>query len=339
MAEAEETRDNNEIWGTWEELLLVSAVNKHGIKNWDSVAMEIQNRTPNFILTPHICKQKYQQLRRRFNETDNDNNDNTIPWLDELRKLRVAELRREVQQYDVSIVSLQLKVKRLTEERERSPQVKPDLDTTQREKPISGEDSDRDNQSFNESNSTDPKTEKQVTDGVDESDKPKPNKIVAGDGPDELDPVTADEDKRVVVVEEGSWNGSSETINIAKDSVVSQTLQKSSEPIKNREAGDSGELWESVESKGVEAEEEEGTKENSDVQSSANLSMKNRRKTDIVVSVSSSGDGSPDNDEISPAIKRISVKSQPLAKFLEMIKSHKYGYVFERRLESQVFLP
>ncbi|PIA34212.1 hypothetical protein AQUCO_03800063v1 [Aquilegia coerulea] len=356
MAEAEETRRNiDEIWGTWEELLLVSAVNKHGIKNWDSVAMEIQNKITSpqhFILTPHVCKQKYQQLRQRFNEnqdnTTNTNIDNTIPWLDELRKLRVAELRREVQQYDVSIVSLQLKVKRLTEERERSSkdnQVQPsDLDRTVPEKTISGEDSDRDNQSFNESNSTDLKSENQVTAGVDESDKTQPNKIVAvaGAGAGDLDPVTAEEDKRVVavvVVEEGSWNGSSETINIAKDSVVSQTLQKSSEPIiKNREAGDSAELWESVESKGEgegedAEEEEEGTKENSDVQSSASLSMKNRRKTDVVVSVSSSGDG--EGDDISPAIKRISIKSQPLAKFLEMIKSHKYGYVFERRLESQ----
>ncbi|KAI6677594.1 hypothetical protein NL676_038390 [Syzygium grande] len=36
-----------------------------------------------------------------------------IPWLEELRKLRVAELQQEVQRYDVSILSLQLKVKKL----------------------------------------------------------------------------------------------------------------------------------------------------------------------------------------------------------------------------------
>ncbi|PIA34201.1 hypothetical protein AQUCO_03800054v1 [Aquilegia coerulea] len=104
----------------------------------------------------------------------------------------VGELRREVQQYDVSIVSLQLKVKRLTEERERSSkdnQVQPsDLDRTVPEKTISGEDSDRDNQSFNESNSTDLKNENQVTAGVDESDKTQPNKIVACAGAGELDP-------------------------------------------------------------------------------------------------------------------------------------------------------
>ncbi|XP_056163451.1 uncharacterized protein LOC130136902 [Syzygium oleosum] len=43
-----------------------------------------------------------------------------IPWLEELRKLRVAELQQEVQRYDVSIPSLQLKVKKLEEEREES---------------------------------------------------------------------------------------------------------------------------------------------------------------------------------------------------------------------------
>ncbi|GAB2235924.1 hypothetical protein Droror1_Dr00026369 [Drosera rotundifolia] len=39
---------------------------------------------------------------------------------DALRKLRVEELKREVQRRDASIVSLELKVKRLEEEREKT---------------------------------------------------------------------------------------------------------------------------------------------------------------------------------------------------------------------------
>ncbi|KAF9614554.1 hypothetical protein IFM89_019301 [Coptis chinensis] len=262
-AEEEETRlttteeegnkeEGEGIWGTWEELLLVSAVNRHGTKNWESVAMEIQNRITS------------------------------------------------------SSSSLQLKVKRLKEEREHSSkdsgEVKPDLETKSQnlvaEKPIPGEDSDRENQSFNESNSSDPK-----------------RPISLDTKPETVEPVgnvskPAGED---------SCNGSSETIGKNTNSAVSQALKL--EPIQKRETRESTELWESfAESKEV------VMKENSDVQSSASLS--HRRKKDV--SVSSSG-----GEEISPAMKRLSVKSQPLVKIFEIIKGHKYGSVFERRLESQ----
>lgn len=108
------TEDPNANWTTWEELLLAFAVNRHGTKSWDSIAIEIQNRTSSsLLLTANNCKQKYHELQHRFKAVDDktngvddesDNCDDKIPWLDELRKLRVAELRREVQRYDVSIV-------------------------------------------------------------------------------------------------------------------------------------------------------------------------------------------------------------------------------------------
>ncbi|KAJ4979672.1 hypothetical protein NE237_010452 [Protea cynaroides] len=359
MAKSNDTM--KETWGTWEELLLASAVNRHGTNSWDSVAMEIQNRSCSLhLLTPQNCKQKYHDLNRRFiakddktiikgveSEPPKDMKDE-IPWLEDLRKLRVAELRREVQRYDVSIVSLQLKVNRLKEEREQSlrskenDEQKPDLETnldkervkeeerdTKSDKsspenvagePVPGEESDRDNQSFNESNSTDPKTENRDN-GVEGAEK-KPVPVEPVVGPP--DPVSG-ESKHVG---EGSYHGSNDTI--AKELAAQPVLGTSEVPNTARETSDSPESWESVaESKGG---GEEGHKESSDVQSSASLSRKNRRKKAIYGS--SSGE-EPEADEVSPAIKRIYVKSQPLIAFLEIIRSHKFGSVFERRHESQ----
>eukprot|EP00262_Sarcandra_glabra_P003669 TRINITY_DN1442_c2_g1_i2.p1 TRINITY_DN1442_c2_g1~~TRINITY_DN1442_c2_g1_i2.p1 ORF type:complete len:488 (+),score=58.65 TRINITY_DN1442_c2_g1_i2:172-1464(+) len=71
------------------------------------------------------------------------------------------------------------------------------------------------------------------------------------------------------------------------------------------------------------------SKESSDVQSSASLLKKKRRKRTIPGNVSGE---EPEIDEVCPAS---SVKSQPLIGLLEMIRSHKYGYIFERRLQSQ----
>lgn len=87
-------------WGTWEELLLAAAVDRHGTTDWDAVAVEVHGRTASpLVPTPDNCRQRYHALRRRFAADDDD-----IPWVEELRKLRVAELRREVRRCDVSIV-------------------------------------------------------------------------------------------------------------------------------------------------------------------------------------------------------------------------------------------
>ncbi|KAI3936293.1 hypothetical protein MKW92_041489 [Papaver armeniacum] len=344
-------------WGTWEELLLACAVKRHGTNNWESVANEIQNKksSSNFIVTPRNCKQKYHDLHHRFmvhsedivdsEIIDHHNNDNLnidsnrIPWLDELRKLRVAELRREVQEYDVSIVSLQLKVKRLEEEREESLKdkndfdVKPDLLETgtkeeeeeedgkkietepprspslieKTDKPVSGDEHDRDNQSFNESNFSDLKDGKTPEVEVEKILEP-------------VQAITETQDHILIdkPLGENSCNGSSETI--AKDSAV-QVEKKSSEariPVR--------------ETRGNRGGEEEGTKESSDVQSSASLSRKNGRRK--ITSGSSSGE-EHETEEVSPAIKRISVKSEPLLGFLEKILSHRYGSIFKSRLKSQ----
>ncbi|RVW93587.1 uncharacterized protein LOC100263099 [Vitis vinifera] len=339
-----EKRDND-TWTTWEELLLACAVKRHGFQNWDSVAMEIQTRSslPHLLTTAQNCQQKYHDLKRRFTATAKDNDaetqsqnqvrdeTDTIPWLEELRKLRVAELRNEVHRSDVSILSLQLKVKRLEEEREQSTKendndvVKPDLDDEVKEerskdevkegdevpeksspegdagKLISGEESDRENRSVNESNSTGVKGENIETAVEEAAREPEPTEP----GSTKPDPVSSDSKP----VGEDSYNGSSE-------------------PNRAKKADDSSELRESA------AHSKDGTKESSDVQSSASLTRKRKRRRKKEISGSSSGD-EPETEAVSPATKRICVKSQPLVSFLEIIRSHKHSSLFERRLETQ----
>eukprot|EP01018_Ginkgo_biloba_P033281 Gb_11179 [translate_table: standard] len=130
--------DKNSKWGTWEELLLGSAVKKHGINNWDSVSLEVQARKLSpYFFSSEDCKAKYDALQGRYNKTHNSNNNscrwvqrydefeeflvddcsNSLPWLEELRKLRVAQLKRELERYDGSIVSLESKLRKLKAER------------------------------------------------------------------------------------------------------------------------------------------------------------------------------------------------------------------------------
>lgn len=115
--EPEDTEESPPAWGTWEELLLAYAVNRYGTKSWDSISSELRKRSSApILLTPRHCEQKYGELKRRFNQSDeedvemDDGSDTTttttatdIPWLDELRKLRVLELQRELQNYDLYI--------------------------------------------------------------------------------------------------------------------------------------------------------------------------------------------------------------------------------------------
>lgn len=96
--------------------MLACAVKRHGYKDWDSVSMEIQSRSslPHILTTAHHCKLKYHDLKRRFTTppakpeeeqvAEGGDKVDDVPWLEELRKIRVAELKQEVQRYDVSIL-------------------------------------------------------------------------------------------------------------------------------------------------------------------------------------------------------------------------------------------
>lgn len=107
----------SQVWGTWEELLLTCAVKRHGSKDWDSVAKEVGSRS-SLDASGTSCRLKYQDLKRRFQDSvdddgrgnneavaeDEEDTDGEIPWLEQLRSLRVAELRRDVQRCDESIL-------------------------------------------------------------------------------------------------------------------------------------------------------------------------------------------------------------------------------------------
>ncbi|ERN03421.1 uncharacterized protein LOC18431561 isoform X1 [Amborella trichopoda] len=98
-------------WGTWEELVLGGAVLRHGTRAWEAVASELRSRTTfPYIFTPKECQEKYEDLRERYCESD--------AWFEELRKLRVAELKRELERSDDSIGSLQSRLESLKSERE-----------------------------------------------------------------------------------------------------------------------------------------------------------------------------------------------------------------------------
>ncbi|PON34683.1 Octamer-binding transcription factor [Parasponia andersonii] len=326
-------------WGTWEELLLACAVHRYGIDSWDSVATELRKRTsiPHLLLTPHSCKHKYHDLKRRFARNDvvsapSDEKDDgaaiaaSIPFLDELRRLRVAELRREVERYDISIVSLETKVEKLKEEREQSlkgPE-KPDLekeskdDDEEEEETVRSEGASRDNMAdkavsgggsvYDESNSTNLKGE--ALPGPEPATSPpipaEPASAAAG----ELDRVR--EYGKLAV--EDSYNGSSETIG--KESAAVSPVQESEKVLSEKNGG-----GDSAESK----EEEEGTKEvcSSEMQSSTSLSRKKKVEE------------SDEPEDQSVDTKRAPIESQSLIDFLEILRSHKPGSFFERRLEIQ----
>ncbi|KAL6129864.1 hypothetical protein ACLB2K_068246 [Fragaria x ananassa] len=166
-----------ESWGTWEELLLACAVKRHGVDDWESVAMEVQGKTslPQLLTTAFNCKLKYHDLQRRFHQhqaaANDDDDPDPIPWLHHLKNLRLAQLRQDLHRYDVSIMSLQSKVKRLEEEGKHEDDPKPDLEEHNSKRRSRSEDkqidkktpdgpdrSKHENQSVNGSNSTCSKT-------------------------------------------------------------------------------------------------------------------------------------------------------------------------------------
>lgn len=309
---------NGEIWGTLEELLLACAVIRHGTTCWDSIANELQKRiNHSFVFSPHNCRQKYVDLKRRFSadggaaeERENDDGEELLRMVDELRKLRVDQLKREVQRHDLSIVSLQLKVKRLEEERENTLQkikepeggsdlrVEPDGNTArtgvkagepERYSPEKFDSAE--NRSFNESNEPSHNNKadnKNSSPEKEKESKSKQRKPEVKVGPDPVEPV------------------------------------KESGSVASRHA----ELGESV----SESKRDSG-KQSSDVQSSSSLS-KLKKKRRRFKGGGSSGD-ELEAEKFSPANKRISVKSQPLIRCLEILRSHKHGSIFQRRLPSQ----
>ncbi|KAJ8761363.1 hypothetical protein K2173_001493 [Erythroxylum novogranatense] len=101
-------------WGTWEELLLGGAVLRHGTRDWDTVASELRARTRTrslcpLVYTPEVCKAKYEALQQRYA--------GSAALFEELRKQRMAELKRALELSEDSIGSLESKLEILKAER------------------------------------------------------------------------------------------------------------------------------------------------------------------------------------------------------------------------------
>ncbi|KAM0870624.1 hypothetical protein ACQ4PT_039873 [Festuca glaucescens] len=92
-------------WGTWEELVLGGAVQRHGPASWDAVAAELRSRSPGSF-SPEECEAKFSEIQARYSASD--------AWFDELRKQRVAELRRELRKSESFIGSLQSVIESLS---------------------------------------------------------------------------------------------------------------------------------------------------------------------------------------------------------------------------------
>ncbi|KMT15328.1 hypothetical protein BVRB_3g060340 [Beta vulgaris subsp. vulgaris] len=289
-------------WGTLEELLLACAVHRYGTNSWDSIAKELQNRTTFSLLTPHICQQKYRDIKRRFSDDRNavvEDQNAAVRWLDELRRLRVAELRRDLQRYDLSIVSLQLKVKRLKEEKEKE-EIKEDLNKTEENEPADVK-------------------------GPVEPEGNKPDRISE---PDRVSEPADEEDDSC----NGSSNSKEERREGRRERVDSAELVESVAESKDESGGERGVKESSdVQSTASLWRSENNNDNSNDKDNNNNNIIKRRREKKIgLFSGSSSGD-----ENQSPAFKSSNEsKSQPLVEFLEIVRARKLGLFFER-LECQ----
>lgn len=173
------------------------------------------------------------------------------------------------------------------------------------------DESDRENQSVNESNSTGSRSEGGKT-GDGENEKVEPTPVQTGQTEPEKNPKP--------VGEESNNDGSCDT-------TAKVETCESQPPSEERKAEEnSSELRDSV-AHSREDGGEVGTKESSEVQSSASLTRKRNTRRRKEVASENGGEDLPENDE----------KSQPLVGVLELIKGHDHSSLFQRRLESQVF--
>lgn len=109
-----------------ENLLLASAVKKHGTDQWSLVSSELRalsHNPPPAYFAPEACRFEFYAIKDRYSNTREEREGdlgNDMPWFEELRKLRVDQLRKELQRHDTSIGLLQTKLQRLRSESEKS---------------------------------------------------------------------------------------------------------------------------------------------------------------------------------------------------------------------------
>ncbi|TVU38398.1 hypothetical protein EJB05_11766 [Eragrostis curvula] len=92
-------------WGTWEELILGCAVERHGGAAWAAVADELRIHTP-FAFSPEECEAKFAEIQARYSACN--------ALSEELKKQRVAELKRGLVENNNNIGYLLSKVESLS---------------------------------------------------------------------------------------------------------------------------------------------------------------------------------------------------------------------------------
>ncbi|TKW11125.1 hypothetical protein SEVIR_6G213300v4 [Setaria viridis] len=299
-----------EIWGTWEELLLACAVRRHGTASWDSVAMEVQSRCPAAAaprLTPTGCRLHFRLLHRRFaagaGDVDEDPDAAAADgWVEELRKLRVAELRREVERYDLSIGSLQSKVKRLKEERERSISGEanlPAVKAEEGEEPAAGKGSLEDDAGGGEDRVSGGESGRSCKES-NSSDLKRPVH--------DAGTASAAVDGAAAAKEEGEEEeaAAGESLAVKREEVSGESVARSKET----------------------------DKESSDVQSSASPSRRREREGGGGAGVEEA-EAEEASASTSARAALPAAEAEALLAFLESVRTSKPGSVFERRLESQ----
>ncbi|KAM7265206.1 hypothetical protein ACFE04_002889 [Oxalis oulophora] len=114
-------KPKEEAWGIREEMLLGFAVKRHGLNNWNSVSMELL-KVDEFnpaLATPTQCKGKFKELSIKFQHLVSTNHDHIPPaWLEELKRLRIDELKGNIQRSDLNVRKLEAKLKKLKDEKE-----------------------------------------------------------------------------------------------------------------------------------------------------------------------------------------------------------------------------
>ncbi|XP_074321367.1 uncharacterized protein LOC141657878 [Silene latifolia] len=299
-------------WGTYEELLLACAVNRHGTNTWDSIANELHIRRRfhnHFYFSPDTCRRKYVDLRQRFTVAaadDGDGGSDQLRIVEELRKLRVQQLKREVYNHDVSIVSLENKVKILEggEKKEKNSSSSSSLLAEPDKNEPNSEPSDLRIEPDNNANKTD------------EPERSSPEKVLGGDSA---------EDRSVNESNSNNVTDAKREPDPAQRKAMSRLGDTASESKRDNSISNNNN-----DNNNNNNDKKTKGEQSSEVQSSASLSKKKRRRK------SSSGDGDEiEGEEVSPANKRISVKSQPLIRFFDSLLSHKHASVFHRRLPSQ----
>ncbi|XP_010519722.1 PREDICTED: uncharacterized protein LOC104799085 isoform X1 [Tarenaya hassleriana] len=353
MAKKREPKPHGQ-WTILEELLLVFAVKRHGSKNWDAIANELQSRGAiqrNYVscsvITPETCRDEFLRLRYRFSgEMTAEADEEEVcpaPMLEELRQIRIEELRREVKQHDVSIALLESKIKRLEEESERRLTEKTDLRGGESErgelKPspasLSGKlsASDKSNvRSPGDSIPTDQKPEVATASSDAKNDAVKERKPASTREPEgvtgTIPVILLTEPER----DQGSSSRFTRNADNGEDRTDGGEVVTTSATREGRH-GESNELRDSISESKREAA---ASKQSSDVQSSVTLSRRKRRRAGGCGA--SSDEEVVEIEEVSPAVrKKIAAVKPPesMVDLLRRIRSARFGSAFDRRLRIQ----